>query len=404
MLLKAQAAQLSGDRAAAERIFHDMAARPDTRLLGLRGLYVEARRRDDSTTALAYAGEAAKSSAALSWAGQAVLDSQCASGDWAGALETLEKNWRGGLIDKSTHRRQRAVLLTARAMSMGDSERREATAFATEAARLVPDFVPAAVLAGRLLAEERESRKAAKILQAAWRAQPHPDIAEVYAYLHPGETGRARLARVQSLVRNSDHHVESALAVARAALDAREFLTARTALTPLLTAPTKRAAALMAELEQAEHGDEGRAREWMTRALRAAPDPAWIADGFVSTRWMPVSPVSGRLDAFEWKLPLAQVTAEIPVIEDRAALRPAAEPDAIGDTTLAGESATEATLAEAAQPPTERLEPASPPRPQERAAEAVIPLVHAPDDPGPEPDPSPGPVVDGRRGMRLFFR
>ena len=63
---------------------------------------------------------------------------------------------------------------------------------------------------------------------------------------------------------------------------------------------------LMAELEQLE-GDEGRAREWMGRALNAARDPAWTADGFVSDRWLPVSPVTGRLDAFQWKVPVAEL-------------------------------------------------------------------------------------------------
>ena len=65
---------------------------------------------------------------------------------------------------------------------------------------------------------------------------------------------------------------------------------------------------LMAELEELE-GDEGRAREWMARALNAARDPAWTADGFVSDRWLPVSPVTGRLDAFQWKVPVAELAA-----------------------------------------------------------------------------------------------
>src|SRR5260370_21288607 len=60
----------------------------------------------------------------------------------------------------------------------------------------------------------------------------------------------------------------------------------------------------MAGLEMAQ-GDEGRAREWMARALNARRDPAWTADAFVSDHWLPISPVSGRLDAFEWKDPLA---------------------------------------------------------------------------------------------------
>jgi HemY protein len=104
--------------------------------------------------------------------------------------------------------------------------------------------------------------------------------------------------------------------VARAALDAQEFSAARTALAPYTAAPRKRVAALMAELEMAQ-GDEGRAREWMARALNARRDPAWTADAFVSDHWLPISPVSGRLDAFEWKDPLAGEDHG-PVIEHRA--------------------------------------------------------------------------------------
>ena len=47
--------------------------------------------------------------------------------------------------------------------------------------------------------------------------------------------------------------------------------------------------------------------------MHAARDPVWVADGFVSERWMAISPVSGRLDAFEWKVPLAELSASAPV-------------------------------------------------------------------------------------------
>ena len=56
--------------------------------------------------------------------------------------------------------------------------------------------------------------------------------------------------------------------------------------------PTQRVAMLMAEIERTEHGDTGRARAWTLRAVRALHDPAWTADGYVSDRWRPVSPVT----------------------------------------------------------------------------------------------------------------
>ena len=294
LLLNAQVAQLSGDRAAAEHAFRAMAERDDTKLLGLRGLFIEAQRRKDTGAARAYAEEAANAAPALGWAGQAVLEFRCATGDWAAALSALDRNSRYNLIDKNEYKRQRAVLLTARALAAADGERDRARSLALDALKLAPTLVPAAELAGRLLGEAGELRRASRVIEKAWAANPHPDLAETYAHLRPGDSARERLARVQTLALKAPGpgavHIESALAVARAALDAQEFAVARNAIRPLLKEPTQRVATLMAEIEQRESGDEGRAREWMGRALRAARDPEWSADGFVSDRWMPVSP------------------------------------------------------------------------------------------------------------------
>src|SRR4029077_13540385 len=105
-------------------------------------------------------------------------------------------------------------------------------------------------------------------------------------------------------------HIEGALAIARAAIDASEFTKAREALAPFIAAPTQRVAMLMAEIERTEHGDSGRARAWTLRAVRALHDPAWTADGYVSDRWRPVSPVTGRLDAFQWQTPVASLPSD----------------------------------------------------------------------------------------------
>src|SRR5262245_15035330 len=111
LLLSAQMAQASGDRAGAERAFRAMAERSDTKLLGMRGLYIEAQRRHDGIAARHYAEAAAHAAPALPWASQAVLADRCAVHDWTGALAALERMRRAGVIDKATHRRRRAVLL-----------------------------------------------------------------------------------------------------------------------------------------------------------------------------------------------------------------------------------------------------------------------------------------------------
>src|SRR5262249_44170818 len=183
-----------------------------------------------------------------------------------------------------------------------------------------------------------ERRGAGRIIEGAWRANPHPDLAAAYAALRPGDSARQRLSRVETLAAKGLADAEAALAVARAALDAQEFAAARKALAPYTAAPRKRVAALMAELEMAQ-GDEGRGREWMARALNARRDPAWTADAFVSDHWLPISPVSGRLDAFEGKDPLAGEDHGA-VIEHRAEA-PAATPapPAVVETSPAGQAA-----------------------------------------------------------------
>ncbi len=410
LLLHAQCAQLAGDRTGAEFAFRTMAERNDTKLLGLRGLYVEAQRRADGAAARGYAEEAAKAAPSLAWAGQAVLEYRCATGDWAGALSALDRSSRYGLIDKAGYRRQRAVLLTARALSIEESEPERARSLALEAVKLEPALVPAADLAARLLGERGDLKKASRIVEAAWKINPHPDLADTYAHLRSGESARERLTRVQALAQKAPGHVESALAVARAALEAQEFAAARAALKPLLKTTTQRIAVLMAEIEQRESGDEGRAREWMARALHAAKDPAWTADGFVSDRWMPVSPVSGRLDAFQWKVPLEELG------DARQAIETGDLPAAVEAIPAAVQVVVD-TPAEIVEPvrrdePEGRepaaKEPSARPRSARRAAapqprvDAVIPLVHVPDDPGPEPQAEIEPELpdDARRRLR----
>ena len=92
LLLTAQSAQLEGDRDGAQRAFRAMAEREDTRLLGLRGLFVEAQRADDPLSAVMIADEALKLSPSSTWASHAVLGFRCARGDWNGALSILDNN------------------------------------------------------------------------------------------------------------------------------------------------------------------------------------------------------------------------------------------------------------------------------------------------------------------------
>ena len=304
-LLRAQAAQLSGDKATSRRIFEAMLASPDTEQLGLRGLFVEAQREKEPLAASQFAARALKLNPKLAWASDSLFDIQCKAADWAGALETLNIARRNNHIDKPLADRRRAVLLTGLAMAAEDADPAKALQLATEAHTLAPDLVPAANLAGRMLASRGNTGKAAKILQKTWTRSPHPELATAYAFARIGDSPRDRLERVKQLAALNPHSAESSIAVANSSIDAKLFSEARDALKPLLDDRlTQRVATLMARIESEEHGDKGRVREWLARAVNAPRDPVWTADGIIAETWAPASPVPGQLDAFQWRVPV----------------------------------------------------------------------------------------------------
>jgi HemY protein len=305
LLLSAQAAQASGNRPGAEAAFRRMAERPETRVLGLRGLYLEARRQGENERATSYAQEAARLAPSVAWANEAVLEFHSGAGDWKSALAMLDRRASLGLVDKATARRQRAVLHAADALAREQSNPDGALTASLEALRLAPDLVPAAALAGRLLSQRGDLKRAAKVIETAWRTTAHPELAAAYLNLRPGDSATDRLARAETLARLSSWAPEARLAIASAAVEAGEFARARSVLQPLVEEqPTTRVCTAMAELERRE-GNLGAMREWLARAARAPQDKAWMADGIVSEQWAPVSPVSGRVDAFVWDTPPA---------------------------------------------------------------------------------------------------
>lgn len=374
-LLRAQAAQLSGDRATARRIFEAMLAAPETEQLGLRGLYLEAEREGETEAAKQFADRALRTNPKLGWSADALFDAQCKQRNWAAALETLSHAKRHGQIEKTAADRKRAVLLAGRAMEMEEDATDKALSHALEAHSLAPDLVPAAAVAGRILASRGNTGKAAKVLQKTWTRAPHPDLATAYAYARIGDSTRDRLDRIRQLAALNPSSIESPIAVASMAIDARLYDEARKILEPLLVNRlTQRVALLMARLEAGDSGDKGRVREWLARAVNAARDPVWTADGVISDRWEPISPVDGKLDAYQWRVPAESrdpVSADLVAnrLEELLAIGAPANPD--DDVTpVRGETvdAEAVTIAPATSGAAGRT-----PRPSAHAASAAKP-------------------------------
>ena len=457
-LLDAQASLAEGDFPDVRQKFEAMLEDPELRVLGMRGLYMEAKRLGDREAARHYAEKAAELAPHLAWAGNAALELKTAAGDWDGAVRLLESQKNAKQLGRDEARRKRAVLLTAMAQELIEKDPAKARTSAGEAHRLAQEFVPAATVAAQAHLRLNDMRRGVNALEATWRKAPHPDIALAYVNARPGDSALDRYKRARRLERLKPNNTESSMIVAQMALEAGEYGDARKAVASVLrNEPREGAFMLMADIEDAETGDQGKVREWLARAVRAPRDPAWTADGYVSETWLPVSPISGRLDAFEWKVPVerlgpvlendldpmvpgivaasAPAVVDIPVVPadtppepavvEEAAASAAAEPEIIELEPEPVEStpetangavrepmeAAEATAEDAAETVTEPDESRTESEPEETVAEDApepageeekteeVAMPPVPDDPGVDPNEAPEPA-SGR--FRLF--
>ena len=309
LLLSAQAAQLNGDERAAATYFTAMLERVETEFLGLRGLIMQALREGDEATALRLTTRAKELRPKTPWVLTHLLELQARHGNWQAAEATLVEAERRKALAPPASRHRHAVILHQHAAE-ADAEGRggEAMRLARKANSRAPEFAPAAVRYARMLAVRGQKRRARRTLEAAWRAAPHPAVAEAYDELFAEEPPLQRMKHVARLAALNADHLESRIALAAAALEARLWGEARRHLAPALGAngetASPRVGRLMAELEESEHGDLASARTWLTRAATSATqDPAWVCDacGMESAEWRAVCENCHGFATLEWR-------------------------------------------------------------------------------------------------------
>lgn len=318
-LLEARTDLALGDLSAAREHYRGLISNPKTALAALSGLYDQARAQGRNDVAITFARKATQHTPGVSWAETALFDDLTAKSEWAEALEMVSKQAAGSKQDKLAKKHKQAVLNTALAAQNEETDPVVALGQAQTALKLQPDFVPAALISARIHISRFEARKAQSLLRRVWRVTGHPHVATLFANAQPGASAIERLRRTRDLVGTNPTERDGAIVLARAAIDAYEWVAARNTLAPFSAQnPSQGVCALMAEIEEGQNGDQGKAREWLSRAVRAPRDPIWIADGITADEWEPVSPVTGKLDAFEWRIPSSELTTTRPTTKPGA--------------------------------------------------------------------------------------
>ncbi|HYM18278.1 MAG TPA: heme biosynthesis HemY N-terminal domain-containing protein [Micropepsaceae bacterium] len=357
LLLKAQAAQLAGRGPEQEEICKAMLEHPETRFLGLRGLFAIALSRRNEQGALEFASRAYALNTKSPWALSALFDLRVARHEWHDAQALVAQALRRRVLDQATAKRRRAVLLAAEAMDaehLGDAA--NALGLSMEALSLAPGLTPAALIAVAHLRSQGRSFKAQDVIEAAWAEAPHPDLAKAYGAIFVADDTDAHVKRMSELAQKNPNNRESRILMAELGIAEKRWDEARAILEPIADSLAGwRVCRMMEEIARGQD-DAVNAEIWSARAQRSPRNAGWVCAECQRgvADWAPTCPNCGAFDALAW-------TA-------RAAGAP--PPPAPSVTRDAQHGLVPDPIAQARQ---------------RALAEATsAPLLHRPDDPGPE--------------------
>jgi HemY protein len=306
LLLGARSAQLEGNDGEARVKFKEMLRHKDTELVGLRGLLAQAIKDGDREAALELAKTAYLRRPNAPWVLTTLFELQTESNRWFEALGSVNDMARQKLIDAPTANRRRAILLHLQATEKSEEGRHhEAFDLARKAHKLLPGLAPIAVKAAEVAEKIDKPRPARKILEASWKAQPHPSLARALAALNADQSPADRYRTFVRLHQLKSGSLEGEVALAEQAIAAGQWPAAREALERAIAlGPTATVYRLLAEIERATDGGSDKIQTWLAKAVDAPSDPAWLcrSTGEAQATWAPFGP-DGKFDSLRWGSP-----------------------------------------------------------------------------------------------------
>jgi HemY protein len=294
LLVSAEAARLAGKPEESEGDYRALAEQPDAAFLGLRGLLRQALDAGDWTLAADLARRAELAHPGASWLRSERARLALRTGSWAEALALSGPD------------APRAVMTTAAAEAATDPI--QALRLAKDAFNADQKLAPAALAYASRLRAGNEARKAETVIEKAWAAAPHPDLARFY--LAPVSDPLERVREAERLAGFNKTHGESHLLLAQAALAAKLTGVARRHAQAALAAglDQRRLWVLKADIEDADAAAGGgeaagfAAHEALRRSQSARPDPRWrcATCGAEPGGWHAACPSCGTVGRMQW--------------------------------------------------------------------------------------------------------
>ncbi|MFW5679241.1 MAG: heme biosynthesis protein HemY [Pseudomonadota bacterium] len=306
LLLAAQTAEAEGNHEVAQIKYRQMLKRPETRLLGLRGLMSDAMASGDEDAALDLARQAFAQRPYTEWVVSTLFELLTRKALWSEAFRRVDDLKLNKVVEPEEAQRLRGVLKMLMAQDMEkEGDEAEAMKAALDATRRYRGFAPAAVYASALAHKLDRPKVAREVLEESWARQPHPEVAQAYAALVPNENAESRLARFERLAqRNPTHRTTLKTLIELALADGQVDRALRYAAQVPGSSPTAGTLQAAIEAYRAKDPASPKIGELEALAAQAPAEEAWVCEktGQVVDAWSPYGP-TGAFDTLRWQSP-----------------------------------------------------------------------------------------------------
>lgn len=310
LLLEAQAARLRGEDHVARHAFEQLLGDKDAAFFGIRGLLKSSLDAGDKLAALEYAKGALTQNPKQPWVIKAVYDLELQNAQWRNAYDMLPRVRKARAVEEEQLVKDETSLLLILAddyaMAGLDGE---ALKKAERAVKLNPTFVPAVLHLAEMYQERGKTGKIAGLVERAWRANPHPELAVWWDKVAPqnkASDASRRLRWHEKLVAMRPDSADAQLAAAMVAMEDGLWGEAKTYLQAAETLrPTAQVYRLRAKLEEETTRDQYLIKTWLEKAADAAPDAVWYdtLTGNIYERWSPIALPQASFNTIEWGHP-----------------------------------------------------------------------------------------------------
>lgn len=304
-----------------EQLSQKLMQNEDIQLVGMKAALEVQLEKKEFTEALKTANQAFEVRQDLYWVMSSAFLLRAKNNDWLGALEVLDASIEKNITPDSKASRLKAVALYELAMqAKAENNNTQFVKFVTQALQENNKLIPAALaLADYYVHNDKQIRKAEKVLCTIWSENPNYDVAEAYLALFPKDTKAEKIQRMEKLaLANTKRPSLNNLILAELYISAKKLAKAQSEcrLFLLKNPATQRIASILKQLE-AKPKKQSQKSSAIVETIKThlanfdknefeeyPKDFQWVCAncGHISDNWEAICPECGEVGRSYWHL------------------------------------------------------------------------------------------------------